>query len=109
MLGHTDVRHVWHYITESMQGDVLRSAKSQYIAESLHRNGADNFQNLSDLIESRYGTTDFTLIDTEELEDYIADLIEEGDIEVEPEFFTDAEGEKFKVVVKVQEQQGAHE
>jgi hypothetical protein len=28
MLGHTDLRHVWHYITESMEGEVLRGVNA---------------------------------------------------------------------------------
>ncbi|WP_051146660.1 hypothetical protein [Marinobacter daepoensis] len=107
MLGHTDLKHVWHYITESMSGDVLRSAKSQYVAESLHHNDAENFKELSTLLKSKYGTDDFTLIDTDELEDYIENLLEDGDIEIEPEFFTDADGEKMRVIVKVRELEGA--
>ena len=107
MLGHTDLRQIWHYITESMSGDVLRSAKSQFVAESLHRNEGENFKELSSLLKSRYGTDDFTLVDTEELEDYIEDLLEDGEIEIEPEFFTDADGEKMRVIVKVRELEGA--
>jgi hypothetical protein len=103
MLGHTDLSHVWHYISESIGGDVLRSAKSQFVAESLHRNETETFKELAALVEARYGTDDFTLIDTEEMEDYIADLLEEGDIEIEPEFFEGPDGEDFKVVVKVKE------
>lgn len=106
MLGHTDLKHVWHYITESMSGDVLRSAKSQFVAESLHHNEAENFKELSALLKSRYGTDDFTIIDTDELEDYIEDLLESGEIEIEPEFFTDADGEKMRVIVKVRELDG---
>ncbi len=106
MLGHTNVSHVWHYITETIGGDVLRGAKSQYVAESLHRNGTEDFKELGGLIQSRYGTDDFTLLDTEELEDYVAELLEEGDIEIEPEFFQGPQGEDFKVVVKVKEIDG---
>lgn len=107
MLGHTDLRHVWHYITESMTGDVLRGAKSQYIAETLHHDGGESFKNLAQLLKERHGTDDFTLLDTEELEDYVSELLEEGEIEIEPEFFTDSEGEKFKVIVKIHENRGS--
>jgi len=106
MLGHTDLHHVWHYITESIGGDVLRGAKSQFVAESLHRDGAESFKDLALLLKQRYGTDDFTLIDTEELEHYVLELLEEGDIDIEPEFFTDGEGEKLKVIVKIHEREG---
>ena len=101
MLGHNDLRHAWHYITESMSGEVLRGAKSQFIAESLHHSNGQSFKDLAQLIEKRYQTSDFSLLDTDELEDYLSDLLDEGEIEIEPEFFTDPDGEKFKVIVKI--------
>lgn len=107
MLGHSDISHVWNYITESIGGDVLRGAKSQFIAESLHHSGAENFKELSGLIESHYGTSDFSLIDTDELEGYVSELLESGEVEVEPEFFNGPDGEDFKVVIKVREKDGA--
>ncbi|KXS54190.1 MAG: site-specific recombinase, phage integrase family domain protein [Marinobacter sp. T13-3] len=106
MMGHTDLRHVWHYITESMTGEVLRGAKSQFVAESLHYGGGDSYKDLADLLQKRYGTKDFTLLDTEELEDYITALLEEDEIEIEPEFFTDPDGQKFKVIVKIKDSSG---
>jgi hypothetical protein len=101
MLGHTDVKHVWHYITESMDGSTLRGAKAQYAAEALHSGDIHSFESLGELIKSRYGTNDFTVVDTDELEDYITDLMDEGSVEIEPEFFEDNEGQRFKVVAKV--------
>lgn len=103
MLGHTDASHVWNYITESMDGMTLRGAKVQYIAEALHSGHTENYQNLAELLKARYGTDDFTVVDADELEDYLADLMEEGTIEIEPDFFEDNDGQKFRVVVKIKE------
>lgn len=101
MLGHTDRKHVWHYITETTDGPVLRGAKAQYITEYLTHNGDDNYEELSCLIKAKFGTDDFHLVDSHELEDYIRSLLEDGEIEIEPEFFEDENGEQMRVIVKI--------
>jgi len=101
MLGHTDVQHIWHYITESMDGATLRGAKAQFVAEALHSGDVASFEGLASLLKARYGTEDFTIVDTDELEDYISDLMEEGAVEIEPEFIRDDDGQRFKVVAHV--------
>ena len=95
-LGHTDVKHLYHYITESTEGSVLKSVKAQYLYEDLN-----NQEGLKDLLAKKYGTTNFSLIEREVLEDYIEELIEESKIEVQPEFFTDDNGQNYKILVKV--------
>ncbi|MFJ4260254.1 integrase [Pseudomonas monteilii] len=101
MLGHTDVKHVWHYITEAMDGATLKGAKAQYVAEAMHNGEIESYENLAALITARYGTEDFTLVDTDELEDYLSDLMDEGAITIEPEFFEDDDGQRFKVIAQV--------
>ncbi len=101
MLGHTDARHVWHYITETMDGAVLRGAKSQYVAEQLHREGTQGYDDLAALLKERYGTEDFALVDTNELEDEISDLMKAGEVEIEPEFFEDENGQHIRVIAKI--------
>jgi hypothetical protein len=103
MMGHTDPIHVWHYITETISGEVLRSAKAQFVAENLHRYDAQDYKELAELIEARFGTDDFSLVETDELEEHILDLMEEGQIEIEPEFFDDENGQQMRVMVKVRE------
>jgi hypothetical protein len=95
-LGHTDVQHLYHYITESTEGSVLKSVKAQYIYENL-----DNQADLKGLLIKEYGINNFSLIGREVLEDYIEELIEENKVEVEPEFFEDDNGKSYKILVKV--------
>ncbi|WIE49814.1 hypothetical protein [Pseudomonas sp. GM17] len=101
MLGHTDPKHVYHYITESTDGTVLASAKAHYVAEQLHLGNVENYLALAELLKKRHGTEDFNLIDTHDLEDQIQDLMAEGWVEIEPEFFTDHRGHKFQVVARL--------
>ncbi|MVW84785.1 integrase [Pseudomonas sp. PB101] len=101
MLGHGDIKHVWHYITETTDGAVLESAKAHYVAESMQGENIQYFTDLANLIKKRYGTEDFSLLDTNDLEDHILDLIQQGLVDIQPEFFTDETGEQFKIVAKV--------
>ena len=107
MLGHADPTHVYRYIMESTDGVVLAGAKSHYVAEQLHQGNVENFGELSDFLKDRYGTDKFSLIDINDLEDQIHDLMKEGWLEIEPEFFTDHEGTKFKVVARFIRKMGA--
>lgn len=101
MLGHTDPKHVYRYIMESTDGAVLASAKAQVVAEQLHQGNYENFMELTQLLKERYGTEKFTLISTHDLEDQIVELMQEGWVEIEPEFFSDHEGNKFKIVARL--------
>lgn len=95
-LGHTDVQHLYHYITESTEGSVLKSVKAQYAYEDL-----DKQDDLKELLTEKYGISNFSLIEREVLEDYIEELIEEKQVEIEPEFFSDDKGQHYKILVKV--------
>lgn len=101
MLGQTDPQHVYRYIKESTEGSVLAGPKAHYVAEQLHQGNIENFVELAGLLKDKYGTDDFSLIDTNDLEDQILDLMKEGWVEIEPEFFTDNFGKHFKVIARL--------
>lgn len=101
MLGQTEISHVWNYITESLDGAALRGAKAQYLAEKINEEGESNYKNLSNLIKSRYGTEKFSIADTHELESYLSDLLDEGLIDIEPEFFENHSGEQMRIILKI--------
>ena len=75
---------------------MLKSVKAQYAYETL-----DNQEDLKILLVEKYGTSNFSLIEREILEDYIEELIEENKVIVEPEFIIDDSGKKYKILVKV--------
>ena len=95
-LGHTDPEHLYHYITETCDGEILKDVKIQYATETLSEHCS-----LAELVKKRYGTEDFTLLESSEIESYIEELIDEGGVEIEPEFFETADGIKYKIVVRV--------
>lgn len=96
-LGHTDVQHVYNYITEASSGEVLKSVKTQFLLENIEK-----YENLLNLIKYKYKTEQYDLINTEDLEYYISELIENEKIKVEPEFVEDNDKLNYKIIVKVQ-------
>ncbi|WP_421556442.1 integrase [Pseudomonas kitaguniensis] len=101
MLGHTDPSHLWHYITETIDGAILRSAGAQYLGERLKSGDYSEYEDLAMMVKDHYGTDDVEVIDSNAIEDYITDLMIEGWLEVEPEFFTDENGESYKIIAKL--------
>lgn len=99
-LGHTDVEHLYHYITESTPGEVLRSVKAHYGGE-LIKNDPHEATQLADLIEAHFGTREFSILDSEELDEYIEDLMIERRVEIEPEFFETPDGKTFRIAIRV--------
>lgn len=96
-LGHTDVQHVYHYITESTSGEVLKSVKTQFLLENIEK-----YENLLNLIKNKYNTEQYDLINSEDLEYYISELIENENIKVEPEFIEDNNELNYKIIVKIE-------
>jgi len=103
MLAHTNRRHVWNYITESVPGTELMSSKSQHVAEQLHHGGIESYQNLRSFLKARHGADDFLLWDINDLEDEITHLQKEGWVEIEPEFFEEDDVEQMRILVKIVE------
>lgn len=99
-LGHTDIEHLWHYITESTPGVVLTAVKSAYAVERVLGHEAD-VEALADVLAQRFRTRNFKLLNTAELERYVALLCEEGTVRIEPEFFRTKRGTDYRVLVTV--------
>lgn len=97
-LGHTDAGHLYRYITESTPGEVLRGVKAEWAAEALctQVSAADA---LADIVEHRFGTREFRLLESQDLADYIDDLLEAGKVQIEPEFL-DGRG-TYRIAVRV--------
>lgn len=97
-MGHTDLQHLYHYITEITPGEVLQSVKSQFLSETINEH-----TELRELISERYGTVDFTILNKAELEEYLNDLILSKEVDVEPEFIQDDNGQTYKLIVIIRE------
>jgi len=97
-MGHADMQHLYHYITESTPGEVLRHAKSQFLAETLNEH-----TELRELISNKYRTVDFTVLSSGDMEGYINDLILSGEVELEPEFIVDDNGKSYQLLVIIRD------
>ena len=121
MLGHTDIEHLHHYITENESGAVLNGVKASYLRDSMESNKIVNIDRLQALIAKRYGVNaqdislasikntvedyddeeDYqtqpkieTLRAQEQLESHILSLLNDKSITLEPEFFTLNQGDR---------------
>lgn len=116
-LGHTDLSHLYNYITESVTGAVLNGVKANFLASGSNGKLLSNIEDLNSALCKRFGT-DTILISTSdlssedfldegfldddfdlnldinsltaqgELENSILTLLNEDVIKLEPEFFT---------------------
>ncbi|WP_339461336.1 integrase [Pseudomonas sp. EA_105y_Pfl2_R69] len=104
MLGHTELRQVWRYIQENVDGATICGAEAQHIAEVMtDPNHGSAYEDLAELIRAEYGVDSHSLVDTTDLENSIFQLIEEGRVEVEPIFFKAGDGEYVKIIVIIKE------
>lgn len=95
-LGHTNAEHVYHYIKENTNGEVLNNVKAQYISENIK-----DYESLEEIFENKYNISDYNLIEKDDLADYINTMLEDGTITVEPEFIENDEGQQFEIIIKV--------
>lgn len=101
-LGHTDIEHLYHYITESTPGYVLRASKAYFGSELLKTNPNEAPQ-LADIVEKHFKTRNFMVLDSDELEEYVEELMIEGLVEIEPIFFEGPDGKAFQIAIKTVE------
>lgn len=99
-LGQTDAEHLYHYISESTPGWVLRSVKVDYAVERT-KVGDPQTLPLLDLLEERFGTRNVLILDAEELGDYMEELMIEGRVSVEPHFIQGLEGREYRIMITV--------
>jgi len=99
-LGHLDPRHLWHYVTHSTPGSVLRVVQADYAIERLLAH-APEAAALSELMAAHFGTDDFSVLDSEELDTYVDELVLQGNVMVEPEFVTTDRGEAYRILIRV--------
>ncbi|MFJ1239725.1 hypothetical protein AB8P56_15285 [Yersinia enterocolitica] len=99
-LGHTNIEHVYHYITEAVPGEVLRRVSAEFASEALN-SGQSNTTNLGVLLEERYGLSSFSIMQSDEVADYIEDLMMEGMLKIEPVFIDTPEGKRYEIIFKI--------
>lgn len=96
-LGHTNVEHVYHYITEAVPGEVLQRVGAEYASDALITNQSDT-KDLGSLLNKRYGLSSFSIMQADEVADYIEDLMLEGLLKVEPVFINTPKGKRYEIL-----------
>lgn len=92
-VGHVDAAHLWHYLTNSVSGDMRREAAAYFLMDELRLPEEQRVvelheqvhQQLADLAEAQFGTREFSLIDADALQDYLNLQMTKG-LVVEPLF-----------------------
>ncbi|WP_338745332.1 hypothetical protein V3D52_24490 [Pseudomonas putida] len=106
MFGHADPEHIWNYITEELPGKELQNTLSQALSERITTGGATHYTDVIGLIEETFNTRNVSIMDAEQLTEYLEFLIEGGQLTIEPQFLEDDNGfrvEIFTVVRKSDE------
>lgn len=107
-LGHTDTEHLYHYITESITGEVLNGIKATSLVDNLISKSQDKIENIAQLtqilekkfnvreleilaedsISDLYPKESLDFIQKKELINQVYLLLEANDIELKPTFFS---------------------
>jgi len=101
-LGHTDMEHLYRYITENLPGAVLRDVSASWAKESLRR-GAEETHELAEAVARHFGTSDFRAMEEEKLELYLDDLLATGRLVVEPVFMD--KGRSCRICVRLSQRE----
>ncbi|WP_124715205.1 hypothetical protein [Burkholderia stagnalis] len=114
MMGHSDVEHLWHYLTKSVPGDMLREVQAYFMADALQNHPFDESEldihcdvlaELEECVERRFGTRRFDVIDSELLQEFIDFSIKKG-LRVLPQFIELGGRKIARIAVTVRK--GAH-
>ncbi|MGF1756643.1 hypothetical protein L4D76_01585 [Photobacterium sagamiensis] len=83
-LGHTDAEHLYHYITETTPGALLRGVKAETLVQGINADKIEGIEKLHDLLKTRFGVSDVTIEALDEVVDDLEAAVEEGDLTTEP-------------------------
>ena len=103
-MGHTDARHVWHYISEALPGAVLQNVAMEWAVYQVKHSTPEAGALASELMD-HFGTPDFSLLDEEALVAHLDDLMADGRLSIEPEFLDD--GRKYRIAVVLRHKEAA--
>lgn len=103
-LGHTDMEHLYHYITETTSGETLRGVAAAWAVDAI-RHETEETKELRAVVKQYFGASDLRLIDDEKACIYIEDLMATGSLIIEPEFLDS--GRSCRICVKLTPKQEA--
>ena len=98
MLGHRDVEHVWHYLTECLSPGEIAGAGAKYFTDLAKSDRLENYKDLQHLLQTKFGTTKVHLVDENQIERYLDSMLKEGYARIQPEFFKTETGKSMRVL-----------
>lgn len=105
MLGHSDVNDTWRYIQEELTGEELTQTEVAMahaaLLEHQEIGAVQGSQRLAEVVKKHFGTCTLTLIDPDELDDYLTLLREQNMFRAEPHSVTTPEGRAVVVIIHV--------
>lgn len=99
-LGHTNVEHVWNYITENTPGAILNRIKASYAGEKV-RQGAASASELAAFLKKHYGIANFSIMNANDIADYIEHELVHHNVNIEPIFYDAVAGKRYEILIKV--------
>lgn len=98
-LGHTDLQHLWNYITESVPGLTIRTIAAEWAVYGL-KHATKEAELLGSELAEYFGTADFSVLDEDAMILHIEDLMEEGRLSIEPEFLDNGRNYRIAVILR---------
>jgi hypothetical protein len=98
MLGHRDIEHIWHYLTECLTPSEIAGAGAKYFADLTKSERLENYTDLRELLIEKFGTSKFSLISSDEIEQFLNSMLQEGYAEIQTEFFKTETGKTMRVL-----------
>ncbi|HBO3329448.1 TPA: hypothetical protein ACRNQ3_006050 [Pseudomonas aeruginosa] len=100
ILGHSDSEMIYHYITESTPGKVLRQIKAEWGSNKI-KSASNEVDNLRLFLADKYGSLDFSIISEEALDSYIEHSLQTGEVTIEPQFIPGPNNTSYKILVTI--------
>ena len=99
-LGHTNIENIWNYITDTTPGTILNKVRANYAAGEV-RGGDDAASDLRTLLKVHFGISKFSLMDSDDIADYIEQELIHNNVKIDPVFFETPDGTKYKILIRV--------
>jgi len=115
-LGHRESEQTWAYIRESFDGrdKEMRQIKAAYASSILEGRHFDESSSkkavaqIQELILQHFGCHTIKLVDSDDLQAYLEQILEEGVLEIEPKFIRDTNGVDYEIVWIVRPKEAAN-
>jgi len=97
---HFDPQHLWAYLRQNVAGSTMMRHKSVAL-KSMIRNNSEQVADLISFLTLELGANRFDVLSDNELIEYLTELQELGTVEIEPLFYQDSEGTRWRLGITI--------